>query len=104
MRTFTCADCGGTFDSEQEDAVAQQEALDRFGRRGDAPEMVIVCDECYQAILSDLQAARDTVRGAILVDEAGAALIRQHLALFEREVAQALGVAMRDAVVKLVKQ
>lgn len=53
-RTFVCAECRGTFETEQPDEVAQQEALETFGRRGDAPGMAEVCDDCYRTIMSDL--------------------------------------------------
>jgi hypothetical protein len=48
---YTCAHCGGTFVSHH-DASAQRESLALWGRRGDAPGMTIVCDDCFQAFMS----------------------------------------------------
>lgn len=51
---YRCSDCGGTFESERSDEAAHQEALIAFGRRGDAPGMAVVCDECYNDIMKRL--------------------------------------------------
>jgi DNA-directed RNA polymerase subunit RPC12/RpoP len=50
-RTYTCADCGGTFQTAWSDEEAHAESVARFGIRGDAPGMVVVCDDCYGRIL-----------------------------------------------------
>lgn len=52
--TFVCSDCGGTFERGRPDEDAQHEALEQFGRRGDAPGMVIVCDDCYRRIMTEI--------------------------------------------------
>lgn len=50
-QTFTCGECGGTFPFDPaQDEEAHQEALHLFGERGDAPDMAIVCDDCYVEI------------------------------------------------------
>jgi len=59
-KTYTCAHCGGTFDTDRPDEEAQQEALDNFGVRGDAPAhetpggegMAVICDDCYQEFMA----------------------------------------------------
>jgi DNA-directed RNA polymerase subunit RPC12/RpoP len=51
-RSYTCSDCGQTFDTARPDEEAQQEAVANFGKRGDAPGMAIVCDDCYREIMS----------------------------------------------------
>ena len=51
---YTCAQCGGTFTRIVDDAVAIAEADRDFGVP-DAhtnPHMVIVCDDCYRALLT----------------------------------------------------
>ena len=49
--TYTCEDCGGTFEARRPDAEAQAEAVRNFGVRGDEPGMAIVCDDCYREIM-----------------------------------------------------
>lgn len=49
--TYVCDHCGGTFETAWTDEDAQAESVARFGVRGDAPSMAIVCDVCYAAIL-----------------------------------------------------
>ena len=50
MTTYTCAECGGTFDTGRPDAEAHAEARDLWGVDGHAPGMVVVCDDCYREI------------------------------------------------------
>jgi hypothetical protein len=50
---YTCQACGQTFYFGWADELAQAEAVANFGRRGDTPGMVIVCDDCYRAMLAD---------------------------------------------------
>lgn len=50
-KTYTCADCGGTFTEGWSDEEAQAEAVKNFGVRGDAPGMAKVCDGCYREIM-----------------------------------------------------
>ena len=52
--TYTCEDCGGTFESERSDEEAQQEAVEIWGVRGDDPGMALVCDDCFNAIMASL--------------------------------------------------
>ncbi len=56
--TFTCAECGGTFEQGRPDEEAHAEAVRDFGRRGDAPGMAIVCDDCYDAIMARVRRER----------------------------------------------
>lgn len=53
-RTYTCASCGGTFDEEWTEAEAQAEAA--ANGWGDVPmsEMAKVCDDCYEAMVSQV--------------------------------------------------
>jgi len=61
--TYTCAHCGGTFESARSDADAHAEAVRHFGLRGDAPRhltpggegMAEICDDCYQAFMAWLK-------------------------------------------------
>ncbi len=50
--TYTCSECGGTFECGRPDEEAHAEALRNFGKRGDHPSMAIVCDDCYKAIMA----------------------------------------------------
>lgn len=50
-RTYTCDLCGGTFTAARDDEDAQREALEMFGKRGDHPDMAIVCHDCYLKIM-----------------------------------------------------
>lgn len=50
--TYTCAHCGGTFERGWTDEEAQAESVQNFGVRGDAPGMALVCDDCYQEIMT----------------------------------------------------
>ena len=43
--TFTCAQCGGTFEKEWTDEEAQAEAEETFGT--DLVNPVLVCGDCY---------------------------------------------------------
>jgi DNA-directed RNA polymerase subunit RPC12/RpoP len=54
LKEYVCAECGGTFDSDRSDEEAHSESLDHFGVRGDAPGMVIVCDDCYLKIMTQI--------------------------------------------------
>lgn len=54
---FTCQECGRTLPKApgpEADEAAHAEAVRNFGKRGDAPGMAIVCDDCYRAILARL--------------------------------------------------
>jgi hypothetical protein len=53
--TFTCMECGGTFNLSRPDEEAQREAVENFGVRGDAPGMAIVCDDCYHEIMARIR-------------------------------------------------
>lgn len=54
VKTYTCADCGGTFEEGWSDEEAQAETVANFGVRGDSSGMVKVCDDCYKAIMAGL--------------------------------------------------
>ena len=50
--SYTCAQCGGTFlFDDTPDEEKQTEALQLWGQRGDAPGMVLVCEECFLEVL-----------------------------------------------------
>lgn len=49
-RTYTCAACGGTFESEWSEEEAVKEFSDHFGRRPAADDPR-VCDVCYEQII-----------------------------------------------------
>jgi len=51
-REYCCAHCGGTFVSAWDDEDANQEAVEQWGRRGDDPSMVVVCDDCYREFMA----------------------------------------------------
>ena len=53
--TYTCEECGGTFDSIRSDEEAEREAENLWGVKDAAsnPGMAIVCDECFKAIIAD---------------------------------------------------
>lgn len=53
--TYRCAECGGEFEFARDDEDAQAEAVQNFGRRGDAPGMAIVCDDCYKRIIAEIR-------------------------------------------------
>ncbi len=55
-RSYVCQECGETFDEGWSDDEAQAESVRTFGVRGDAPGMVIVCDDCYRAIMARMNA------------------------------------------------
>jgi Fe2+ or Zn2+ uptake regulation protein len=50
MKTYMCTYCGGTFESDWSDEEADQEALAKFGVKNAStdPDMVLICDVCYQ--------------------------------------------------------
>jgi hypothetical protein len=54
-KTFTCANCGGTFDKAWSDEESDAEAERLFGvkdahsKLGDG-DMAIVCDDCWKAM------------------------------------------------------
>jgi hypothetical protein len=49
---YQCEQCGGIYRAQQDDS-ADKEAKERFGvdNAMDNPDMAIVCDECYQALM-----------------------------------------------------
>ena len=50
-RYYVCEGCHQEFFTEQDDEIAQAEAVKNFGRRGDSPDMAVVCDDCYKGIM-----------------------------------------------------
>lgn len=49
---YVCAHCHGRFNKTTEaDDRAHAEAERQWGRRGDAPGMVEICDDCYREFL-----------------------------------------------------
>ena len=46
---YTCAHCGGTFEARRPDEEAHAEARTQWGRDGRAPDMAVICDDCYRA-------------------------------------------------------
>lgn len=58
--TFTCAHCGEMFESGRPDQeAAHAEAVTLWGRRGDAPGMAEICDDCFQEIMGWFAGNRD---------------------------------------------
>ncbi len=49
---FTCGECGGEFDFEWSDEEARAEAI-RNGFNPDSDDMAIICDNCYQKVMSE---------------------------------------------------
>jgi hypothetical protein len=48
---YTCAKCGGTFESARPDADAHDEARKLWDADGHAPHMVVICDDCFTEIM-----------------------------------------------------
>jgi hypothetical protein len=63
--TYTCELCGGSFVSDRPDEAAQAEALRLWGRRGDAGDMGIVCEECFLAVMAWLRGRRLLIHGVV---------------------------------------
>lgn len=55
-RTYICAECGETFESEWTDEEARAEAKRVFGERDD---MVIVCADCYAKLMALWESERN---------------------------------------------
>lgn len=56
-RSFTCAECGGTFEanpdwSEADRLVEYQETFTEEQRARDREQPVVVCDDCYRAMVA----------------------------------------------------
>ena len=49
---YTCAHCGGTFTSERPDEEAHEEAKQLWGRDGRAPDMAVICEVCFQQMMT----------------------------------------------------
>jgi hypothetical protein len=49
--TYTCAECGGVFESERSEAEARAEARAIWGVDSDGPGIAIVCDRCWREIV-----------------------------------------------------
>jgi hypothetical protein len=54
-RTYTCDDCGGTFEEGWSDEEAHAEAVQNFGTLADGPAMAVVCDDCYRDIMERIR-------------------------------------------------
>ena len=52
---YTCELCGGAFTSGRSEEEAQAEALRLWDRRGDAPGMAVVCEDCFQELMAWLR-------------------------------------------------
>jgi hypothetical protein len=48
--SFTCAECGGTFEKAWSDEEARAEADENFG--DELVDPVVVCDDCYQEMVA----------------------------------------------------
>lgn len=76
---FTCANCGETHAKGRSDEEAQAEANELWG---DQPVMVVVCEDCFQAIMR--RAAAEHLGGTIRFDhdrfvlDRGAEVIMPH--------------------------
>lgn len=49
-RWFTCKMCQTTYEKAWTDEEAYQETEMYFGVRGDAPNMAIICDDCFNKV------------------------------------------------------
>jgi DNA-directed RNA polymerase subunit RPC12/RpoP len=51
--TYVCDHCGREFPrTAEDDEKAQAESVSLWGRGGDAPDMAIVCSECWQKFMA----------------------------------------------------
>jgi hypothetical protein len=51
--SYKCAHCGGTFETTSElDDQAHAEARGNWGRDGRAPDMAVICDDCYRRFMA----------------------------------------------------
>lgn len=48
--TYVCQECGGEFEFGRPNEEAHAEAQEQFGRDGHAPDMAIICHDCYLEI------------------------------------------------------
>lgn len=48
--SYTCEDCGGTFDKERTDEEAWIESAEIWGYL-DPAEAAVVCDDCFEALM-----------------------------------------------------
>lgn len=58
MNEFTCASCGGTFESDRTKAEAIDEMLDTLSPEHfaqDKSPIEVVCDDCYDHILGRIR-------------------------------------------------
>lgn len=51
---YTCALCGCTFSSNQEEDVAEQELKKNFGEDISIEDCDLVCDDCYKKVLPEI--------------------------------------------------
>lgn len=54
-RQMLCASCGIPLLVDVENEQQHEEALKMFGRRGDSPGMVIVCDHCFFEVVAQMK-------------------------------------------------
>ena len=52
MATFRCAECGQTFSSSRDDSEARAEFESLFGMPYDPAFVTVVCDGCYENMVS----------------------------------------------------
>lgn len=105
-RSYTCADCGGTFDEGWPDERAQQEALEVFGKRGDAPGMAKVCDDCYREIMSVVDEQRrrpiDVTVMAFTISQVDVDELNGQVAELEREIAKRIAIEIERDLMQLL--
>ena len=53
--TYTCASCGIPLLVDEKDEEKHDEAMKLWGKRGDAPGMVVVCDDCFLEALAAMK-------------------------------------------------
>ena len=69
MSDYTCEQCGGRFTQSVPDSLAWDEALDTW-KPADLNDVVMVCDDCYWAMLGVVSVQEHYRRRAAGVAEA----------------------------------
>lgn len=55
MSAYTCAMCGGTFETERPDQEAVAEMRELWGSEMTKESCEVVCDDCFKELMKDLQ-------------------------------------------------
>jgi hypothetical protein len=94
--TYTCEECGGTFDKVVSDDEAHAERLNNFGAAF-ADDLAVICDDCYLELQRRAIAAEGVVaiagepdRDGTVLDAAELRALADGKFLFWEEARQAL--------------